>query len=398
VPKTHIPYSRQSVDAGDIGAVVRVLKSDWITQGPMVKRFEEAIARFCGVPYAVAVASGTAALHLASLAAGFKPGDKVITTPMTFVASANAIVYTGAKPVFADIDEKSLCLDPLQAKGKVDARTRGIITVDFAGMPSAIGPKQRFSRNKNFTVIQDACHSLGAEVKQNGTWKTVGGCQESDMTIFSFHPVKHLTTGEGGMITTRRKDFYEKLLTLRSHGIEKKRSRLVNKKNSDNPWYYELRSLGFNYRLSDIHCALGISQLKKLKSFVKRRQEIADYYNEAFQGVSEVKTPYVLPNRKSSYHLYVLRFDFNSIKKTRRQVMELLKQKGIGSQVHYIPITQQPYYRANYNCIPKKYPVTEKYYQEALSIPLFPALTDAQAKKVVAEIKWICKPSARGMK
>jgi len=388
--KTLIPYGRHSLDASDVRAVVSVLKSSRLTQGPMITRFEEAFAKYCGVPYAVAVSSGTAALHLAGLAAGFKEGDEVVTTPLSFVATANCLLYAGATPVFADIDRETLCLDRVEARAKVNPKTRGLLTVDFAGLPCLLGPQKDFSNNKNFTVIEDACHALGAQVKRAGAWRRVGDCRQSDMVVFSFHPVKHLTTGEGGMITTRRKDFYEKLLRLRSHGIERDPRRFLKTNGSGGPWYYEMQELGFNYRITDIQCALGLSQLKKVDDFVRRRQEIASIYDRSFSHVEALEILGKFPDRISSYHLYVLRFDFNKLGKSRKRVMEELARRGVGTQVHYIPVTSQPYYRKRFGYEPGDFPVTEAYYESAVSIPIYPAMTRDDVKKVVSEVERVC--------
>lgn len=382
-----IPYGKQWVDAADIRAVVRVLKSDRLTQGPNVEKFEEAFARAVSAPYAVAVSSGTAGLHLAALAAGFDRGDEVLTTPLTFVASSNSILYTGATPAFVDIEDRTLGLDPLKAERSVGPKTRGILSVHFAGQPCVLGDKRKFSKKNNFTVIEDASHALGAEVKSSGGWTPVGACAQSDMAVFSFHPVKHITTGEGGMITTRRKELYEKLRLLRTHGIEKDASKFELKDGPHRPWHYEMKLLGFNYRITDIQCALGLSQLKKLGRFVKIRREIAAFYDKSFRNIDFLRIPEVMPDRRSSYHLYPLRIDFKRLDRSRADVMRTLERRGILTQVHYTPVTHQPYYRKRFRTKTADFPVCEKYFSQALSIPLFPAMTVSDTKNIVRGIQ-----------
>ena len=385
--KRFIPYGRQSVDSADIRAVVSVLRSDWLTQGPMVNRFEEAFAKYCQVPYAVAVANGTAGLHLASLAAGFTNGGEVVTTPMTFAATANAILYAGAKPRFADIEGDFADIDPDKVRGAMTSKTRGIIHTHFAGHPSLIGPKIKFSSKRDFFVIEDACHALGALYRSGASWKKIGSCENADMSVFSFHPVKHLTTGEGGMITTRRKDLYEKLLLLRSHGIEKNPGKFIHKNARRYPWYYEMQALGFNYRITDFQCALGLSQLKRLDAVVSKRREIAKYYDEHLHGIEGLNLPPESPGCRSSYHLYVLRINFKKIKKTREGLMNSLRQRGVGTQVHYIPLVSQPYYEKNLGTHLRDFPVCGRFYEEALSIPIYPGMKAGDCRRVVREMK-----------
>ena len=385
--RSFIPYGRQRVYPEDIRAVVRVLRSDRLTQGPVVEKFEEAFAKYVGAPYAVSVSSGTGALHLGALAAGFGPGDEIITSPMTFVASANCILYTGATPRFVDIDDVSLGLKMERVCQAVGTATRGIVSVDFAGHPCPLGPKEKLSKRKDFIVIEDACHALGAERLRGSRWVKAGACLEEDMAIFSFHPVKHITTGEGGMVTTRRRDLYEKIRLLRSHGIEKDPKKMKDIGNAGKPWFYEMQELGFNYRMTDFQCALGLSQLKKADAGVRRRREIATYYSGQFSSTHFLKTPYELEGCRSSYHLYSLRLDFKALGRPRERVMAELRQRGIGTQVHYIPVTSQPYYREKFAYPKNAFPAAQAYYEETLSIPLFASLTDADAKKVVSEIK-----------
>ena len=370
-----IPYGHQQIDKSDIASVARVLKGDWITQGPAVEQFEQAIARYCKVKYAVAFSSGTAALHAAYAAAGIGPGDEVITTPMTFAATANAIVYCGGKPVFADIQEDTLNINPEEIKKKITKRTKALAPVDFAGHPAELDSIKKIAREHNLFVIEDAAHALGSEY--NG--KKVGSF--SDMTIFSFHPVKAITTGEGGMIVTERKDFYERLMAFRNHGIIKKPGK--------GPWYYEIQTPGYNFRLTDMQCALGLSQFKKLDKFVQRRREIVRQYNQAFRNVPGLMLPIEKAYAKSAYHLYPIRLRLELLKTGRRKIFEALREKGLGVQVHYIPLHLHPFYKKTFGYKKGDFPNAERYYERTISIPLFPGMTHAQARYVIKTIRTI---------
>ncbi len=387
--KAFIPYGRQSIDAADIRAVTDVLRSERLTQGPAVEHFEQAFARYCGAPYAVALSSGTAGLHLACLAAGFGKGDEVLTTPMTFVATANSILYAGASPCFVDIDERTLGLDPALAKKARGRKTKGMVAVHFAGQPWRTSAKNGLEPAKNFCVIEDACHALGAEIGR----EKVGSGRHADMTVFSFHPVKHITTGEGGMVTTRRRDLYERLKLLRSHGIEKNPARFVSRRGTG-PWSYEMQALGFNYRITDIQCALGLSQLSKLERFLRERRRIAAYYDRRLAGTDGIRTPERITGTRSSYHLYALRIDFKRLGWTRAGFMRALFQCGIGTQVHYIPVTDQPYYRKRRR--QGAFPVCRKYYEEALSIPMYADLKPSEMVRVADEIERLTKRRGHG--
>lgn len=364
-----IPYGHQWIDKSDIASVSRVLKSDWITQGPGVERFEQAIARYCGVKYAVAFSSGTAALHAAYSAAGIGSGDEVITTPMTFVATANAIVYCGGKPVFADIQEDTLNINPEEIVKKITKRTRALAPVDFAGHPAELDKIRTIARKHSLLVIEDAAHALGSEYKG----KKVGSF--SDMTMFSFHPVKAITTGEGGMIVTDRKDLYERLKTFRSHGIIRKPEK--------GAWYYEIENLGNNYRITDFQCALGLSQMKKISKFIQGRREIVRQYNQAFRHVAEMILPVEKAYAKSAYHLYPVRLRLELLKSGRKKVFEALREKGLGVQVHYIPVHLHPFYREKFGYKKGDFPVAESYYERAITLPLFPAMTSIDVKRVI---------------
>ena len=382
-----IPYGKQWIGREDISAVRRTLSSGWITQGPKVLEFEQAFAAYCGAKYAVAVSSGTAGLHLAALAGGFGPDDEAVTSALSFVATSNCLLYAGATPRFVDIEEKTLGLDPVKAVRAVGRRTRGVIKVHFAGEPCLAGGASFFSKKKNFVVIEDACHALGAEIRAGSAWKKIGSGYGADLSVFSFHPVKHITTGEGGMVTTSRRDFYEKLLLLRSHGIERDPKKWSARENIGNPWYYEMTELGFNYRITDIQCALGLEQLKKLPGFVARRREIASEYLRDLSGIDNLRLPGTNEGNRSSYHLFIVRINYQDLGKDRRQVMETLRLRGIGTQVHYIPIPRQPFYRRHLKTKPSDYPVCEAYYREALSLPIYPAMKRADTDKVIREVK-----------
>ncbi|HDP70437.1 MAG TPA: UDP-4-amino-4,6-dideoxy-N-acetyl-beta-L-altrosamine transaminase [Actinobacteria bacterium] len=386
-----IPYSRQFIDEDDIDAVVGVLRSDWITQGPKIQEFEKKLASCCGSNYAVAVSSGTAGLHIACLAAGIKPGDEVITSPITFVASANCVLYCGGKPVFADVQEDTVNIDPEKIKKQVSERTKAVIPVHFAGHPCDLEEVSAIAREHDLILIEDACHALGAEYKG----QKIGSCKHSDMTVFSFHPVKSITTGEGGAILTNRQDLYEKLLMLRSHGITKEPNKFLNKDKvffsnpeslilNPNSWYYEMQELGFNYRLTDIQCVLGMAQLKKLNKFIERRREITEIYKNNFKGNEFFNLPKERDHVKSSWHLYPIKLK-NDYKKERRRVFDKLREKGLGVHVHYIPVYRQPYYqRLGYNttiC-----PKAENFYQREISIPLYYSMSAGEIDYVVDTI------------
>jgi len=372
-----IPYGHQLLDGNDIKEVVKVLKSDFLTQGPKIKEFEDALCKYTGAKYAVSLSSGTAALHLACIASGIKSKDEVITSPITFVASANCILYCGAKPVFADIQEETVNIDPDEIKKKLTRNTKAIIPVDFAGHPCDLEEIYAIAKKNGLLVIEDAAHALGAEYKGS----KIGSCKYSDMTIFSFHPIKSITTGEGGSILTNNRQIYQWLLLLRNHGITKARGEFINKNAGD--WYYEMQHLGFNYRLTDLQSALGISQLRKIDKFLRRRREIADIYNKELSAIDEIILPIERPYVKSSWHIYQIRLKAAK----RKHIFKELKKAGIGVQVHYIPVYLQPYYRNNLRYKENNYPVAKRYYRETLTLPLFPAMADSDIKYVVTALK-----------
>lgn len=374
-----IPYGRQSIGADDIKAVVKVLKSDWLTKGPLIKRFEEALCSYTGAKFAVCVSSGTAALHLAVAALGLKKGCFGVTSPITFLASANALVYNGLRPLFADIDPRTVNISPGALAGVIRKDTRVVIPVHFAGRPADMKKISAIAARSKCFVIEDAAHAIGSRYPDG---VRVGNCAYSDMTIFSFHPVKTVTCGEGGAIMTNDKKLYERLLCLRSHGVTRDPHLL---KNSPGPWYYEMRELGFNYHLTDIHAALGLSQLKKIDRFADRRRKIVNRYNEAFRQISWLK-PVSKEDKLCVYHLYVVRVDFKGLGISRREFMERLAMAGVGTQVHYIPIYRQPFYLRNFRFPRAQFPEAEKYYKECLSLPLFPAMTDNDVNRVISAV------------
>ncbi|TBR14790.1 UDP-4-amino-4,6-dideoxy-N-acetyl-beta-L-altrosamine transaminase [bacterium] len=369
-----ISYGRQSIDGSDIKAVAGVLMSDWLTQGPKVKEFEDALCKYTGARYAVAVSNGTAALHLACLAAGLKAGDEAITSPITFVASANCILYCRAKPIFADIREETVNIDPKEIQKKLTKKTKVLIPVHFAGYPYDMEEINRIAKKHDLVIIEDACHALGAEYKGS----KIGSCQYSDMAVFSFHPVKSITTGEGGAILTNNRKYYEKLLLLRTHGITKEKSKLKNK--GEGSWYYEMQELGFNYRITDLQCALGISQLKRIKSFMAKRRKIADIYDKNLSAMKNISLPYKSGNVKSARHIYyILLKDYRK----KKDIFNKLQAAGIHAQVHYIPVHLQPYYRENFGYKTGDYKKAEAYYHKAITLPLYPGLKLSEAEYVL---------------
>ena len=381
--KNFISYGKQWIGQDDINSVVKVLKSDYLTCGPKVAEFEKEICKYTGAKYCVAVSNGTTALHLAVAVLEIKEKSEGITTPITFVASANCLVYNNLIPVFADINEKTYNIDPEEIKKRITKKTKVIVAVDFAGQPADMKEISNIAKLNNLYVVEDAAHAIGSKYA-DGT--KVGSCKYSDLTTFSFHPVKTITTGEGGAITTNNKKLYQKLLLLRSHGITKNSEELSQ---NPGPWYYEMQDLGFNFRLTDIQAALGVSQLKKLDKFVSRRKTIVEKYNLAFEKISSCITPFEIVKKNAAFHLYVLQIDFERIRKSRKKIMEELKKNNIGTQVHYIPVHLQPYYRKEFGYKKGDYPIAENYYEKALSIPLFPKMTDSEIVKVIGEIKKI---------
>ena len=363
-----IPYGKQSISEEDIDAVVDTLKSDFLTTGPKINEFEEVLSDYCGAKYCVAVSNGTAALHLASLTL-LKKGDKVLTTPNSFLATSNSILYVGAKPIFVDIQKDgNIDLDLCEEELKKDNSIKAIYAVAFSGNMINQEKLKYLKETYDVIILEDSAHAIGAGYDGIKS----GSCTNSDASIFSFHPVKHLTTAEGGAITTNSKEIYEKLIMLRGHGMVKTADM--------KPWEYEMQELGFNYRITDIQCALGISQLKKLPKFIDRRFEIAKKYDKSFEN-SIVKSLYIFDG-KSSYHLYVVQVEFSKLNITREELFNNLRVKNIGIQLHYIPINKQPYYKSlGYGN--EKTPIMDKYYEECFSLPMYPLLSDEEQEYVI---------------
>ncbi len=377
----HIGYGRQFIDQRDLDSVLSALTSAYLTQGPLVEEFEQRLCEYTGAKYCVSVSSGTAALHLAVASLGISPDMEGITSPNTFVATPNSMIYNDIVPIFADIASDSYNLDPQKIEEKITPHTALLVPVHFAGRPCDMESIKQIADRHNLRVVEDACHAIGSNFP-NG--QKVGSCAYSDMTVFSFHPVKNITTGEGGAITTNDKSLYEKLKSLRSHGI----TRLPeDAPENPGPWFYEMKSLGFNYRLTDIQAALGISQLAKIEEFKKKRTHIVSQYNEAFSDLDWLSTPMEDKDGQICFHLYTVQMDFQQLGKTRKQVMEYLHNQGIGTQVHYIPVHLQPYYKRIYGYAPGNYPAAEAYYANTLSLPLFPAMKDANVERVVSCMK-----------
>jgi UDP-4-amino-4,6-dideoxy-N-acetyl-beta-L-altrosamine transaminase len=369
-------YGRQSIDEDDIQAVIQVLKGDWLTTGPSVSAFEKAVANYLGVKEAVAVNSGTAALHAATYAAGIGPGDEVIVPPITFVASANCILYMGGKPVFADVIRGTLNLDPQDVERKITPKTKAIIAVDYAGQPCEHDALRALADKYRLVVIEDASHALGATYKG----QKVGVLHE--LTTLSFHPVKHITTAEGGMVVTNNSDLATKMRSFRTHGIDVD----FHKREETGLWLYDVVALGYNYRLPDVNCALGISQLKKLNDWLERRRAISAQYRRAFADMPEIEMSFVIPECEPAWHLYVIRLNFDHLRVGRSEVFKALKAENIGVNVHYIPIPWLTnYQRMGYS--KGQWPVAESEYERIISIPIFPAMSDKDVSDVIESVK-----------
>lgn len=385
----YIPYGRQDINQSDIDAVIQVLRSDYLTQGPAIERFERLVADYCGVKYAVAVASATAGLHIACLSAGLGAGDRLWTVPNTFVASANCGLYCGAEVDFVDIDPKTYNLsisaltDKLAIAAKRGELPKVLIPVHFAGQSCDMDAIYQLSQQYGFQVIEDSAHGIGGRYRDS----PIGCCEFSDLTVFSFHPVKIITTAEGGMVLTNREDLYEQLIQLRSHGIT--RDPRFMEGLSDGPWYYQQLELGYHYRITDLQAALGSSQMHRLDSFVKRRHELVERYNF---GLNDL--PLIIPSELSdtypSWHLYVIRLQLDQIDRSHREVFEALRQAGIGVNVHYIPVHTQPYYQA-LGFKWGQFPEAEQYYREAISIPLYSGLTNEQQDRVMTTLREVLR-------
>jgi perosamine synthetase len=376
VRDTMLTYGRQSIDDEDINRVIEVLKGDFLTTGPYVKEFEDKVAKYVGVKYAVAVCNGTAALHMACFAAGIGKGDEVIVAPMTFAASANCVLYCGGTPVFADIDPKTYNLDPNEIEKHITSKTKAIIPVDFTGQSVDIDAIRKIADKHGLLIIEDGAHSLGSEYKGN----KVGTV--ADMTEFSFHPVKPITTGEGGMVVTNNEELYNKMMLFRTHGITRDENMMEK---NDGPWYYEQIDLGYNYRITDVQCALGTSQMDKIDKFLARRREIVAIYNEGFEKTPEVIAPYESEFSNSGHHIYVIQLELDKLTCTRKEVFEALKAENIGVNVHYYPVYLLPYYKKlGYKkglC-----PNSEKLYERMITLPLYPGMTSSDVKDVIEAV------------
>lgn len=398
-----IPYGKQSISTDDLEAVQRVLNSGWLTTGPNVAEFEKAFAEYVGSKHAIAVSNGTAALHIAMLACGIGAGDRVVTSPNTFLASANAAGFVGATPDFSDIDPVSynLCPDTLQKNWKSD--TRGVVAVDYAGQAADTKSIFAIAKENDAFVIEDACHAVGGAFESDGQLHKIGGHRWADMTIFSFHPVKTMTTGEGGMVTTNSDDLASSARLARNHGMTRdpdlfqglvgpRSGQVVEGLVEKGPWYYEMHELGYNYRITDFQCALGLSQLSRLDSFISRRLEIVDQYNRELKDIPLLQTPKLkdeTQEKLTSWHLYTVQIDFAVLGKSRTEVMNELRSLGVGTQVLYIPVYLQPWYRKNYGYEAGYCRHAEDFYSRALSIPLFPTMSDADVDHVISRIRQV---------
>jgi len=381
----NVPYARQWIFPEDIRAVGEILKSDFLTQGPVVQAFEKKVADYCGAKYAVAVNSGTSALHCACYAAGIDQGDEVITSPITFVASSNCILYCGGTPVFSDVDAGSINLDPVRMREKISKRTKAVIPVHFAGNPCDMDKIRKIAKEKDIYVIEDASHALGGEYKGS----KIGSCTHSDMSVLSFHAVKNITTGEGGMVLTNERNLFEKLLLFRNHGITRDSKKMTRK--NEGQWYYEMQSIGYNYRITDFQCALGLQQVKKIDVFIKKRRQIVKRYNETFCKMDQLILPEESKNGKSGWHLYVLRL---KDPRKRRPIFEDLRNRGVLVNVHYIPVPMQVYYANILKYSMTGLSVAKAYYESAITLPLYPKMTNSDVDYVIDNVTEIIRKRA----
>ena len=385
VRATTLPYGRQCVDDDDVAAVTETLRSAWLTTGPKVEQFEQALAACTGTAFAVAVSNGTAALHAAMYSLGIGKGDEVIVPAITFAATANCVAFLGGRPVFADVNPDTLLLDPAGVESRVTPRTKAVIAVDYAGQSCDYNALGALAGSRGLALADDACHAIGGSYRG----RPVGSL--AAVNTFSFHPVKHVTTGEGGAITTDDPDLAGRMRTFRNHGITTDH----RQRESKGSWFYEMGDLGFNYRLTDIQCALGISQLPKLPAWVRRRQAIALRYDAAFARMPAVRPLAVRPEVSHAYHLYVIRLELDRLRVDRAAVFSALRAEGIGVNVHYIPVHLHPYYRRTFGTAPGDCPVAEAAYERILSLPIFPAMTDEDAEDVIRAVGKVTEAYAR---
>jgi len=371
-----LPYGRQSISESDIEAVVEALRSDWLTTGPKVGEFEEAFAAWIGVKHAISFSSGTAALHAAAFAAGLGPGDEAITTPLTFAATANCVLYQGATPVFADVRADTLNLDPAAVAARVNDKTKAILPVAYAGHPAEMSSLLEIAEQRGLIVIEDGCHALGAEYHGRRTGSI------AHMTAFSFHPVKHLATGEGGMVTTDNGVFAESLRRFRNHGITTD----ARQRQAEGQWHYEMVLLGFNYRLTDIACTLGLSQLRRLDENLSRRRQIARRYAEAFKNLSGIIPPTARDGVNPAWHLYPIRLRLEKLRVSRAEIFRALRAENMGVNVHYVPVHLHPYYRDRFGYSRGDFPVAEDAYERLVSLPMFHGMSDGDVEDVIRAV------------
>jgi perosamine synthetase len=378
VRQTWLPYGRQTISEEDIAAVSTVLRGDWLTQGPTIAEFESALAKVCGTKYAVAVNTGTAALHVAYYAAGVRQGDEIVMPGMSFAATANAALYLGAKPVFADVEPGTGSIDVNAAAKLITPKTKAIVGVDFAGQPCDLAALRALADKHKLPLVVDGAHSLGA------TYNGKPAAQIADLTTFSFHPVKSVTTGEGGAIVTNNAEYAEAMRIFRTHGIDKNSANFVNE--NDGPWYHEMQVLGFNYRITDFQAALGTSQLKRLNEFIERRQQIASFYRKEIARLAHFECLQERVNSQSAHHLFPVLVKKQPYAESRKRAVEALHAENIGVQIHYIPIYRHPYYQQNVCKTAPNCPRTDEFYSRIINLPIFPLMTDADAQDVVTAL------------
>lgn len=373
----YIPYGQQWIEEDDIQAVVEVLRGDYLTTGPKINEFEKSIANYVDAQYAVAVSNGTAALHAACYAVGIGKGDEVITSPITFAASANCVLYMGAKPVFVDVDPNTYNIDVSQIKSKITNKTKAIIPVHFTGQACDMDEIIKIANDHNLAIIEDGAHALGTRYKE----QMIGSI--GDMTTFSFHPVKHITTGEGGAITTNNKKYYDKLCMFRTHGITRDNALLTQ---SEGSWYYEQQFLGYNYRMTDIQAALGISRMSKIEKFLDLRRKYAKKYDQAFKCVDGIIIPQQSENTCSAWHLYIIKLELEKLSMGRKVIFEELQKRNIGANVHYIPVYYHPYYqKLGYK--KGECPQAENLYEQIITLPLYPKMAESDVDYVIENVK-----------